>query len=243
MVDRALRVPFRFPGKTRTGVFLSRPNRFLAVVSLDGQQVEAHVADSGRLAELLCPGREVCLAGSAATGRRTAYTVIMARAPKRPLRWVCVDSLMANRVACRALELGSIRGLEGPWSIRPEIKTGRSRLDFQLERPGQRVLVEVKSVTLASGGMGLFPDAPTQRGARHLAELASAASNTTGVEAALLFCAGRDDVEAVAPNTSTDPEFTRACIAARKAGVGFFAARWRYTRQGAIFAGQIPVVF
>jgi sugar fermentation stimulation protein A len=222
------------------GTFLDRPNRFLAVVDVGGKEVYAHVADPGRLKELLRPGARVYLMPTPGPERATDHTVILARAPTPPRVWVCVDSMMANRLAAHVLENSLVRGLIGKWNIRREVTVGHSRFDFQLKRGKRTVFVEVKSVTLARKNTALFPDAPTVRGARHLRELAELAE--AGQGAAVLFCAGRDDVARVRPHRVMDPDFAEAAADARAAGVKFYAVRFKFSRRGGVFAGRIPVV-
>ena len=233
-------VPFRWSGRPVAGTFLDRPNRFLAVVDVGGKEVHAHVADPGRLKELLRPGAPVCLMPTAGPERATDHTVILARAPTPPGVWVCVDSMMANRLAAHALEGSLVRGLLGQWNIRREVTVGHSRFDFRLTRGRRTVFVEVKSVTLAVKNTALFPDAPTVRGARHLRELAELAEEGQG--AAVLFCAGRDDVSRVRPHRAMDPDFADAAAEAKAAGVKFDAVRFRFSRRGGVFAGRIPVI-
>lgn len=233
-------VPFRWPGRPAAGVFLERPNRFLGIVNLGGKSVCAHVADPGRLAELLLPGARVCVLPTEGPQRSTTHTVVLARASTAPGVWVCVDSLMANRLAEHALTRGLVWGLGGRWAVRREVRVGHSRFDFMLSRGKRTVLVEVKSVTLARGSTALFPDAPTARGARHLRELAALACR--GGETAVLFCAGRSDVARVRPNRDMDPDFAEAALRARRAGVRFCGVRFSFSLRGGAFAGRIPVI-
>jgi sugar fermentation stimulation protein A len=228
-------------------IFLSRPNRFLLRVRLQsGRRVRAHLADPGRLRELLLPGAALRLRKAPTSGigsnRSTRYTVALVRAAEPPRPWVCIHSTHANRLAGALLAQGRVPGLGAGWTIRREVTRGRSRFDFLLLRRGEReVLVEVKSPSLVVESVARFPDAPTLRGARHLKELARVVRE--GGRALVLFIVQREDAEAVAPNRVTDPSFARALASAARAGVLLRAARFRMAASGrATFRGFIPVL-
>ena len=189
--------------------FLSRPNRFVALVELGGRVETVHVKNTGRCRELLLEGAEVWLAPSDNPARRTAFDLVAVRKSSGLL--VNIDSLAPNRVAREWLET---RGFS---RIIPEYPRGRSRIDFYMERDGQRHLLEVKGCTLEVGGVGYFPDAPTERGVKHLEELARAAAE--GWRAAVLFVIQMDGVTEVRPNTAAHPAFAGALEASRAAGV------------------------
>lgn len=259
---------------------VSRPNRFVAVVRLGGREVTAHVADSGRLEELIFPGNTVLVRHvSRRAARATSYDLVLARhdaGGAAPI-WVSVDTRYPNRIFGQALrdgaipefseygealpeyryhklspwreEVGDVAGAEGmdvasaaggaagaygndgvggasgndgaagDDGLAKTAKIVRSRMDFFL--PGDdrlpHALVEVKSVTLCVGGTGLFPDAPTDRGVRHLRELTRAARE--GYRAFAVFIAQREDVEIVRLNRETDPAFAGALKDAAKKGV------------------------
>lgn len=194
--------------------FLDRPNRFVAHVELDGRVETVHVKNTGRCRELLVPGAEVWLTEPGTPGRKTRYDLIAVRKGSGLL--VNVDSQAPNAVAGEWLAgLGFDR-------IIPEYRYGESRLDFFLERahPGgvEACLVEVKGCTLERGGVGWFPDAPTERGVRHLHTLRQAAGG--GFRAALLFVIQMDGVGEVRANVQTHPEFGAELEAAQAAGTG-----------------------
>jgi sugar fermentation stimulation protein A len=224
-------------------VFQARPNRFLVQAKLrDGQLVLAHLADPGRLRELLLPGVALRLRPvPPSLTRKTRYTVVLARSPEPPRPWVCLETLHANRLAGELLSAGQVRGIGGGWDLRPEVRRGNSRFDFLLQRQdGDEMLVEVKSVTLVENGVALFPDAPTARGARHVRELEQAVRN--GTRAAVLFVVQREDARAVAPHAGIDPEFTLALQSAAASGVLLRAARFRMRVSGqAEWLGSLPV--
>ena len=194
---------------TARGVFLRRENRFVARVLLEGAELAVHVKNTGRLGELLLPGAEVSLQHSDAPGRKYAWDLIAAR--REGLGWVNIDSQACNTVALDWFRQQS-------WTlIRPETRYGASRFDFYMERPGERRFVEVKGCTLARDGLGWFPDAPSDRAARHLRELARATRE--GYRCAVAFVIAMEGITEVLPNVTTDPAFARALAQAADAGV------------------------
>ena len=191
-------------------VFMDRPNRFIAHVDINGCRETVHVKNTGRCRELLLPGAEVWLSGSENPARKTAWGLIAVRKSNGLL--VNIDSQAPNVVAREWLET------QGFDVIRPEYVYGQSRLDFMMERGNDRFLMEVKGCTLERDGIGYFPDAPTERGAKHLRELIRAASE--GYRASLAFVIQMDGVSEVRPNRETDPDFADAMEEAVRSGVG-----------------------
>ena len=194
-------------GNVSRAVFIDRPNRFIAHVSLNGDEETVHVKNTGRCRELLIPGAEVWLSGSENRARKTAYDLIAVRKSNGLL--VNIDSQAPNAVAREWLDT------QGFDVIRPEFQYGQSRLDFMMERGDERFLMEVKGCTLERDGIGYFHDAPTQRGAKHLRELSKAA----GFRAVLMFVIQMDGITEVRGNQETDPAFCKALEDAEKAGV------------------------
>ena len=188
-------------------VFLDRPNRFIAHVEIGGRRETVHVKNTGRCRELLLPGAEVWLSGSDNPARKTAYDLIAVRKSTGLL--VNIDSQAPNAVAKEWLDT---RGFD---LVRPEFPYGQSRLDFMMERGSGKFLMEVKGCTLEREGIGYFPDAPTERGAKHLRELAKA----EGYRPLLLFVIQMDGIMEVRGNRETDPAFCDALEAAKQAGV------------------------
>ena len=193
----------------RRGVFLDRPNRFVAHVEIGGLRETVHVKNTGRCRELLIPGREVILSHSDSPSRKTAYDLIAVEKPGLGL--VNIDSQAPNHVMKEWL-LGLDFDL-----IRPEFSYGSSRIDFYMERRGRRYLTEVKGCTLEIGGVGYFPDAPTERGLKHLHELARARQE--GFLASVAFVIPMGGVTKVLPNMETHPAFGIALSEAEAAGV------------------------
>lgn len=218
------------------GRFLYRLNRFAALVEVGGRPALAHVANSGRLRELFVPGARVYLQPRARAGRRCPYDLVLVRAGST---LVSADARLPNALVAEALTAGRIAPLRRFGLARTEVRHGRSRLDFVLERPGQRCLAEAKSVTLVEGGVALFPDAPTSRGRRHLDTLARA--RRRGTAAAVIFVVQREDADRFRPNVTADPAFARALARAAAAGVRILAHRCRVTRWQIAIAAPIPV--
>ena len=194
--------------------FLARLNRFAAEVMLDGRRQTVHVKNTGRLRELLLPGATVGLIPADNPARRTRWDLISVR--KQGLGWVNIDSQACNQAAEEWL-----RGGSWPFAditlIKPEYTFGDSRFDFYMEADGRRILMEVKGCTLEREGIGYFPDAPTDRGVKHLRELARAAGE--GYESFLAFVIAMPGVARVEPNTETHPAFADALAEARAAGM------------------------
>ena len=223
--------------------FIARPNRFIVRAELaDTTVVDAHLADPGRLIELLLPGAALRLRQAAPSSkRRTAYSVALVRAAAPSRAWVSVETTRANALAEGLLSTGAVQGLEDDWELRREVRHGSSRFDFLLQRGTQRLWVEVKSVTLVEDGLGLFPDAPTKRGRRHVQELADLVRN--GESAMVLFVAQRGDVLAVAPHALIDPDFADALSDAERAGVELRAAGFQFDASGRVTGcASIPVL-
>ena len=197
-----------YPNVARA-VFLSRPNRFIARVELDGRTEAVHVKNTGRCRELLVPGAEVTLTEPGTPGRRTRYDLITVRKGNGVL--FNLDSQAPNRVVREWLDT-----LECD-RILPEYQYGASRLDFCMEKGGRQYLMEVKGCTLEVDGIGYFPDAPTERGTRHLRELTEAIK--AGYRCAIAFVIQMDDVTEVRANRATDPAFADALEEAQRTGV------------------------
>ena len=193
----------------RKAVFVNRPNRFIAIVSLDGREETVHVKNTGRCRELLIPGAEVWLTAPGSPGRKTVYDLVAVRKSNGLL--INIDSQAPNRVAREWLETQCFD------RVIPEFPYGDSRIDFCMLRQGRQYLMEVKGCTLERDGIGYFPDAPTERGVKHLHELIRAAQE--GTRAMLAFVIQMDGVEEVRANMETHPAFGTALEEAKTAGV------------------------
>ena len=181
------------------GIFLRRLNRFVCEVQVNGEVFPAHVRNTGRCTGIIAAGAEVSLQRSTDSSRKTPFTLIAVSTPR--YGWVNIDSLAPNVMAGEWL---SKQGFE---VIHPEHAFGESRIDFYMERSGERYVMEVKGCTLAENGVGLFPDAPTQRGSKHLRELSKAAGQ--GYHAIIAFVIMLNGVETVEPNEAIDQAFAR----------------------------------
>ena len=191
------------------GQFHSRPNRFIAQVWIDGELETVHVKNTGRCRELLLPGAEVILECCDQPTRKTKYDLIGVY--KEGLGLVNIDSQAPNKVAKEWL-------LQQDYTcVRPEYTYGDSRIDFYMERGEERYLMEVKGCTLEVDGIGYFPDAPTERGIKHLHELCKAVDE--GYHCMLAFVIQMEGIHEVRANAETHPAFGVALEEARQAGV------------------------
>jgi len=220
------------------GEFLSRPNRFVAQVVVDGKQEGAHVPNTGRLQELLLAGVPVRLTVHEDPGRKYRLSL---RQVKYKGIWVSIDSQLPNRLVGQALVKGLIFPEEEWDRIQPEAKEGESRFDFALHKESLTRWIEVKGVTLERDGWGYFPDAPTSRGTRHIKHLQSLVE--AGHEAAVIFVIQNAWAEGITPNEEKDPAFAQAVREAAQAGVQFLAYCWRFDGQEETFIGKRPVRF
>ena len=191
------------------GIFIDRPNRFVAHVNINGIVETVHVKNTGRCKELLLPGASVRMEVADNPNRKTKYDLVAVY--KQGLGWVNMDSQAPNKVVAEWL------ALQGYTFIKPEYPYGRSRIDFYMEKGAQKYLMEVKGCTLEIDGIGYFPDAPTERGVKHLHELAQA--QREGYQCAVAFAIQMEGITEVRPNIHTQPEFGAALTAAKKAGV------------------------
>ena len=188
--------------------FISRPNRFIAKVKLGGEEITVHVKNTGRCKELLLPGRTVYLEKASNPERKTPYDLV---AVDTPIGIVNIDSQAPNAVVKEWL-------LKQDYTVvKPEYKYGDSRIDFYMEKVEEKCLLEVKGCTLIKDGIGYFPDAPTERGVKHLRELTKAVEK--GYKAMVAFVIQVEGVTEVRPNVETHPEFGVALQEARDAGV------------------------
>ena len=191
------------------GTFHSRPNRFIAKVYVDDVLETVHVKNTGRCKELLLPGAEVVLEVSDNPARKTKYDLIAVY--KEGLGLVNIDSQLCNKVA------GELLATQGYDFIKPEYTYGASRVDFYMEKNGEKYLMEVKGCTLEIDGIGYFPDAPTERGVKHLKELTTAVEH--GFHCSVAFVIPMEGVTEVRANMETHPAFGDALEEAKQAGV------------------------
>ena len=217
--------------------FLRRVNRFLAAVELEGRETGVHVANSGRLHELFVPGASVWLKPAPGAGRKTAYDLSLVQAHGV---MVSADARLPNALVAEAVAGGVLDWADAAASIVRESTFGESRFDLLLETNGTRRYVEVKSVTLMKNGVGLFPDSPTIRGAKHLNTLVEAVH--AGHRAAVVFVVQRPDAVAFAANQPADPTLAEAFQFAVSNGVDPYAYNCVVTQHEVRLDQQLPII-
>jgi len=198
------------------GIFINRPNRFIAHIEIDGKNEVCHVKNTGRCKELLIPGTVVYVEESDNISRKTKYDLI---AVEKDKMLVNMDSQVVNQVVKDWLFAGGL--YPKPRLIQPEYRYRDSRIDFYIEDDMRKALIEVKGVTLEEDGIAAFPDAPTLRGVKHIKHLVQAIND--GFEAYILFVIQFKPVKYFVPNDKTHPEFGMALREAKEAGVNILA--------------------
>lgn len=217
------------------GKFLRRPNRFIAYVEIDGREEICHVKNTGRCRELLVPDCTVWCQKHNDPKRKTKYSVISVQ---KGHRCINMDSQVPNKVAAQYIASGGLGFV--PRKLQPEKTYGASRFDFYLEdADGKPGFVEVKGVTLEREDAAYFPDAPTERGTRHLTELRQAAQE--GYRSFVLFIVQMEEISHLQPNRETDPAFAEALSAAAAAGVEVLAVGCKITPESIKTDAPIPV--
>ena len=216
------------------GTFLSRPNRFIAHVEIEGNAEVVHVKNTGRCRELLPAGAQVWCQHSDNPARKTRYDLITV---KKGDRLINMDSQAPNRAAGEWLQSGGLGEIS---DLRAEYTHGDSRYDFSFLKDGKRCFLEVKGVTLETDGVCAFPDAPTQRGAKHLRGLTQAAKE--GYGAYVLFVIQMGNVQSLHPNDATDPEFGKALREAAENGVTVMAVDCLVTVDTLEIGAPVPVM-
>lgn len=200
----------------KKGIFISRPNRFIANVIVDGKMEIAHVKNTGRCRELLLEGATVYLQHHENINRSTKWSLI---GVQKGDRLINIDSQAPNKVIYEWLKEGKFLG--NIKSIKPEFTYGESRIDFLVVTDTDKVLIEVKGVTLEENNVAMFPDAPTKRGVKHVAELCK--SLDEGFKAYVVFVIQMEGVLYFIPNVKMHKEFADVLIQADKKGVGILA--------------------
>ncbi len=220
------------------GIFLARPNRFIAHVDVAGEMQVCHVKNTGRCRELLVPGCMVYLVESGNPARKTKYDLVaVEKESPRGSLLINMDSQASNQVFGEWASEGHFR--PGLSLLRPETTYGNSRFDYYWESSESRGFVEVKGVTLEENGVVRFPDAPTLRGVKHLEELISA--RRSGYEAAVCFIVQMEGMRVMEPNDATHPEFGAALRQAAQAGVEVMALECRVAPDSLEVKQSIPV--
>ena len=215
------------------GIFLARPNRFIAHVEIGGQVEIVHVKNTGRCRELLPAGAEVWCQKSGNPSRKTKYDLITVR---KGSRLINMDSQAPNIAAKEWLLAGGLGNAE---NIKAECTHGDSRFDFSFNLDGRPCFLEVKGVTLENGGICAFPDAPTERGAKHLRGLQKCVEEGCG--GYVLFVIQMSDVKYLHPNDATDPAFGKALREAAASGVQVLAVDCTVTEDSMTIRNFVPV--
>lgn len=217
------------------GIFISRPNRFIAYVDIDGKEQACHVMNTGRLGELLRPGVCVLVQRSGNPQRKTAYSLVSVY---KGTQLVNIDSQAPNHLFAEWLSANK------PWgemtAVKPESKWGSSRFDFHILTPAQSIYVEVKGITLERGGVAMFPDAPTKRGLKHVNELIQC--KRQGHHAAIAFIIQMKGVHAFRPNDEMQPEFGASLREAAKKGVQLIALDCIVKKGTVLVDAPVPVL-
>ena len=217
------------------GTFLSRPNRFIAMVEAEGETAKAHVKNTGRCRELFVPGAKIFLQKHDNPNRKTKYSLI---GVMKEDVMVNVDSQAPNHVVREWLEAGGI--WENPEVIASERTFENSRFDFYMEKENKKAFIEVKGVTLEEDGIARFPDAPTQRGVKHIKELIKCIEE--GYEAYIIFVIQMKGIQAFEPNDKRHQEFGDALREAAQAGVHVQAWDCKVEADGLWIDRPIPVI-
>ena len=220
----------------KQGTFINRPNRFIALVAVDGEPVLAHVPNSGRMKELFTKDARVFLTPRNGVSRKTAYDLSLVQVDGV---LVSSDARLPSALVDEAIGDGRLEQFSSYTWRRRQVVFADSRLDLALGNGGL-CYVEVKSVTLVVDGVGLFPDAPTTRGARHLETLMDA--RRQGRRAVVVFVVQRKDVRAFAPNVPADPHFAETLQRAASAGVEVYAYRCSVSLEEVELTDELPVL-
>ncbi len=218
----------------KPGVFILRPNRFIAHVEIDGREEICHVKNTGRCRELLTPGAAVLVQECSSPARKTKYDLISVW---KGHRLINMDSQAPNGLFREWVEIPG--NFEGITLIKAEQRYGNSRFDFYMETAGRKIFVEVKGVTLEEDGVIRFPDAPTERGRKHLKELMRCMDE--GYEALVIFVVQMKGVRYLTPNDDTDPEFGQALRELKAKGGAILAFDCEVTEDTIVARDRVEV--
>lgn len=232
----------KITNKIIKGSFIKRLNRFEGIVEIDGREELVHIPNTGRCRELLVIGARVLLEIRESKTRKTPYELIMVY---KGDRLISMDSQAPNRIVEEAVKVGLTKEIGDYGYVKREVFYQSSRFDLFLKRTEQSgkedsCYIEVKGVTLEVDGNAMFPDAPTERGARHLKELADA--HREGYRAVIVFLIQMENVKQFTPNTPMDPQFAEALAAAHDDGVEVLAYNCRVEENEIVLNERIPVI-
>ncbi len=225
--------------EVKKGVFLERPNRFIAKILVDGAEETVHVKNTGRCKELLVKGATVYLSVSDNPLRKTKYDLIgVDKNTSNGILKVNMDSQVPNDVVSEWLKDGNLFSEDA--LIKREVFYNKSRFDFYVEDCGRRIFLEVKGVTLENDGVASFPDAPTERGIKHINELVDCINE--GYEAYIVFVIQMKGIDYFTPNYITHPEFGEALKLAQNKGVKILAFDCIVTDDSIVLDKEIKVI-
>lgn len=230
----------KFEYEILIGTFIKRPNRFIAHVLLDGEEVVAHVPNTGRMKELCIEGVRVGVSFHDSPTRKTKYEL---RLIEKNNTWISIDSQLPNKLAVEAVEKNFVSATEDYHNIKREVTFNKSRFDLYLSDndDSKGCFIEVKGVTLERDGWTYFPDAPTERGTKHLRELMDTIDQ--GYRAKVLFIVQLDNARGFTPNYETDPKFSSTLEEAVEKGVEVQVLRCKVDTFGVEVFDEIELVF
>lgn len=235
-IHPTVRVPLSTGAPLVEATFASRSGQFLVEAQMGGRMVRAHLADRGRLVDVLVPGARLLLAPREEVGRKTAFQVV---AVYQGHDLVSLDTHLPNRLVAAALSLGALPQFARYSRVQREVQLGPHRIDFRLSEGLDSCWLEVKSVTRLVENVAVFPDAPTERGSHHLELLTNAARN--GQRAAVVFIIQRSQGVAFAPDETIDRAFSRALRTARSMGVEMYAYVCPVSMTGVTLGREVPI--
>ncbi|GAB6100620.1 DNA/RNA nuclease SfsA [Halanaerocella petrolearia] len=218
------------------GKLIERPNRFVAIVDLDGEEIKAYLPNPGRLEELMLPGAKVFVKHEAKPGRKTEYDLLLI---EQDGELISLDTRLPNKLVNQALETNFFSEFKDYQEVIAEYTVGNSRLDFLLRNGEEECLIEVKSVTLVEDKIAKFPDAPTKRGRRHLDELIEA--HQKGYRSVVLFIIQRQNIDYFTPCRRIDLDFAQKLEETIDAGVEVYAYQCQTNTDGIKLDNQIKV--
>lgn len=218
----------------KEGIFINRPNRFIAEVEINGKKEICHVKNTGRCKELLISGAKVFLEESDNESRKTKYDLISVYKDKNLIN---MDSNAPNKVVCEWISSGKL--FKNVTLIKPETKYQNSRFDFYVETDKKKIFIEVKGVTLEENGIASFPDAPTERGIKHIKELIESTEN--GYDAYVIFVVQMKGCVSFTPNRKTHPQFAEELLNAQKHGVKILCVDCKVSKDELMIDDYIEV--
>lgn len=223
---------------SKEAIFLNRPNRFIANVLLDGNIETVHVKNTGRCKEILTEGTTVFLEESHNKNRKTKYSLISAYKGNKLIN---IDSQVPNVVVFDGIKEGKIDEFKNITFLKREVNFDKSRFDLYYEKNNEKGFIEIKGVTLEKDGISMFPDAPTERGTKHLEELIKAVRE--GLKGYIFFLIQMDDIKYFTPNFSMDKKFSETLIKASEYGVGIVAYNSLVKQDEIVVGNKVKVFF